>query len=284
MEKENKIPMKFNIWPPKYEPDLEQIKKYAERWELIERIIQKREFSQLPKTDVEIAFSHFEKRQVSDEEKIRLTRELLHKVFGAFVSQKLLSPKNKSEKWILRKHLSTRERLPFYRRVYTRIFSGIKEANIIDLGCGINGLSIKIIEENVEVKKYIGIESVGQLVELVNSYFKKEKIRGRVIHESLFDLKNIKRIILTQKKPRIILLFKMIGPLEAMEDNYSKKLISEISPLADRVVVSFATESMQRRLRFKWKRAWLTSFIENNFRILDDFELGGERYLVFCKK
>ena len=39
--------------------------------EIINKIIQKREFSQLPKKDVEIAFSHFEKREVSDEEKIK---------------------------------------------------------------------------------------------------------------------------------------------------------------------------------------------------------------------
>lgn len=252
--------------------------------EIIEKIIQKKEFSQLPRTDVEIAFSHFARRQVSDEEKIRLTRELLHKVFGAFISQKLLSPKNKSEEWLLRKHLSTRERLPFYRKVYPRIFSGVREASIIDLGCGINGLSIKIMEESVKLKRYLGVESVGQLVDLVNSYFKKEKIKGEIIHGSLFDIDKIKKIIKSQKKPRMILLFKMIGPLEAMENNYSKKLISEISPLAERVIVSFSTESMQRRVRFRWNRKWLTGFIEKNFRILDDFELGGERYLVFCRK
>ena len=53
---------------------------------------------------------------------IKLTRELLHKVFGAFTSQKLLSPKNKNEEWILRKHLSTMERLSYYTKVYERIF------------------------------------------------------------------------------------------------------------------------------------------------------------------
>ncbi|MEX2017049.1 MAG: hypothetical protein WD876_01100, partial [Candidatus Pacearchaeota archaeon] len=74
--------------------------------ELIEKIVEKKEFSQLPATDVEIALSHFEKRQTGDEEKIRLTRELLHKVFSSFTSRKLLSPKNKTEEWILRKHLS----------------------------------------------------------------------------------------------------------------------------------------------------------------------------------
>ena len=111
--------------------------------ELIKKIIQKKEFSQLPKRDVEIAFSHFEKRQTSDEEKIRLIRELLHKVFGAFTSQKLLSPKNKNEEWILRKHLSTRERLPYYSELYKKLLKDFNKFSIIDLGAGVNGFSYK---------------------------------------------------------------------------------------------------------------------------------------------
>ena len=61
--------------------------------EIFKQITKKKEFSQLPKKDVELAFSHFEKRQCSDEEKIRLTRDLLRKVFSAFTSGKLLSLK-----------------------------------------------------------------------------------------------------------------------------------------------------------------------------------------------
>ncbi|MEM3141454.1 MAG: hypothetical protein QXX55_01555, partial [Candidatus Pacearchaeota archaeon] len=61
-----------------------------ENKEIIEKIINKKEFSQLPINDVKLAFSHFKKRKISEEEKIRLTRELLHKVYGAFVSRKLL--------------------------------------------------------------------------------------------------------------------------------------------------------------------------------------------------
>ena len=40
---------------------------------IFEQIIKKKEFSQLPKKDVELAFSHFEKRQCSDGEKIRFS-------------------------------------------------------------------------------------------------------------------------------------------------------------------------------------------------------------------
>src|SRR3990167_1010793 len=107
--------------------------------EIINKIIQKREFSQLPKKDVEIAFSHFEKREVSDEEKIRLTRELLHKVFGAFGSQKLLSIKEKNPEWVLGKHVSTRERIPYYKEIYGKILEDFKgKISVIDLGCGVN--------------------------------------------------------------------------------------------------------------------------------------------------
>ena len=290
--------------------------------ELIKKIIQKKEFSQLPKRDVEIAFSHFEKRQTSDEEKIRLIRELLHKVFGAFTSQKLLSPKNKNEEWILRKHLSTRERLPYYSELYKKLLKDFNKFSIIDLGAGVNGFSYKFFVDAMPlprptpdpaqtfIKKillprsrspaprspchcltlplnypeYIAIESVGQLVELMNNYFKENKISGVAYHESLFNLKKIKKIILETKKPRIIFLFKVLDSLEMLERDYSKKLLKEIAPLADKIVVSFATRSMIKRKKFKVERHWILDFIKENFKVLDDFELGGERYICFEKK
>src|SRR3989344_3942806 len=194
--------------------------------ELLQKITQKKEFSQLPKKDVEIAFSHFEKREVSDEEKIKLTRELLHKVYGAFTSQKLLSPKNKSEEWILRKHLSTRERLPYYSELYKKLLKDFNKFSVIDLGAGVNGFSYKYFRKKVN---YIAIESMGQLVDLMNFYFKENKISGVAYHESLFNLKKIKKIILETTKPRIIFLFKVLDSLEMLERDYSKKLLKEIA-------------------------------------------------------
>ena len=69
-----------------------------------------------------------------------------------------------------------------------------------------------------------------------------------------------------------------------LKKNYSKELLLEISPLVERVVVSFATESFNKRTRFKVKRYWLINFIQENFKITDDFEIGGERYIVFENK
>ena len=71
--------------------------------------------------------------------------------------------------------------------------------------------------------------------------------------------------------------------MEILDRNYSKKLIIEISSLVDEIVVSFATRSMVKRKKFFANRKWIIDFIKENFKIIDDFELGGERYTVFEK-
>ncbi|MGA2130409.1 MAG: hypothetical protein ABSG05_02225 [Candidatus Pacearchaeota archaeon] len=250
--------------------------------ELYQKIVSKKEFSQLPEEDVEKAFSHFEKRQTSEEEKIRLTRELLHKVFGAFLSKKLLSLKSKDEEWILRKHLSTRERLEFYNELYKKLLKGLgKKISVIDLGAGVNGFSYKMFKKVGFDVNYIGVEAIGQLVNQMNKYFKKNLLNAKAIHLSLFNLGKLREIISKTKTSRVIFLFKVVDSLEMLDRDYSKNLILETSKLADRTVVSFATESMIKRKRFAAKRTWLIDFLEKNFEILDDFEIGHERYIVF---
>ena len=213
--------------------------------EILKKITQKKEFSQLPENDVEMAFSHFERRQTTDEEKIKLTRDLLRKVFSVFTSLKILSLKNKDEEWILRKHVSTRERLPYYEEIYKRILKGLdKKINITDLGAGINGFSYKYFKKFKLDVNYIGVEAIGQLVDLMNFYFKKEKIQGKAIHLSLFELEKIKKLIKEQKGQKIIFLFKTLDSLEMLERDYSIKFLNEIIPLGDRIIVSFATRSI----------------------------------------
>jgi hypothetical protein len=252
--------------------------------EIIKKIREKREFSQLPEKDIEMAFENFAKRQVSEDEKIGLTKELLRKNFSAFVSPKLLSLKNKEPEWILRKHISTRERLPFYKEIYKRIFSKYKKASVLDLGSGINGFSFNFFKEVGVDVKYTAIESVGQLVDLMNFYFKKNKLNGNAIVLSLFEKNKIKKIIQDEKKPRIIFLFKVIDALENIKRDYSKELISELMPLVDNFVLSFPTRSLGNRKTFGAKRTWILDFVKNNFEILDNFEIGGENYLVFSKR
>ncbi len=248
---------------------------------ILDEIRKKREFSQLPEIDIKMAYEQFEKKQITDDEKIKLTKELLRKIFSAFVSKKLLSPKNKDPEWILRKHISTKERMPFYKEIYKRIFREIKKASVIDLGAGINGFSYKFFKEEELEIDYTAIESVGQLVELMNFYFKKNKLNGKSFHLSLFESEKVKKIILKEKKPRIIFLFKVIDALESLKRDYSKELIQNLSKISDKIVVSFPTKSLGSRQKFKANRNWISEFIYENFIVSDDFELGGERYLIF---
>lgn len=244
--------------------------------ETYEQITSKKDFSKLLKLDVEKAFEHFEKRQVSREEKIRLTRDLLRKVFSAFTSKKLLSLKDKDPEWILNKHLSTKERLPFYDELYSRIVN--EGETVWDLGAGINGFGYDHLPKGVY---YRGVEAMGQLVDLMNYYFKTRGLQAMALHESLFNLGKIKKYLSQSKGTKVVFLFKTIDSLEMLERDYSKEFLKEIVPLVDRVVVSFATRSLIRKTKFKAKRTWLINFIKDNFKVLDEFELGNEKYIVF---
>lgn len=250
--------------------------------ELIEKITRKKEFSQLPERDIELAFKKFDKEIYSDEEKFKLTRDLLRKVFSAFTSRKILSLKSKNEEWILEKHLSTRERFFNYGEIYSRILDGIgRKLSVVDLGAGVNGFSYNYFKKIGFNVNYTAIESMGQLVNLTNNYFEDKKLNAKAVHLSLFELHELKKIIKKIRKPRIIFLFKIIDSLEMLERNYSKKLILEMSLLCDKIVVSFPTRSMVKRKKFNAKRNWIINFIKENFRILDIFEFGDERYFVF---
>jgi hypothetical protein len=69
-----------------------------------------------------------------------------------------------------------------------------------------------------------------------------------------------------------------------MDRNYSKELINNIAPLSDRIVLSFATRSLGSRKKFSVQRGWILKYINENFQVLDDFDVGGERYIVFKDK
>jgi hypothetical protein len=253
-----------------------------ERKELIEKIMQKPELRDIPPEDAEMALSMCAKKEMPEEEQIRCAREILHRAYGAFGSRKLLSPRDKKERgteWILKKHLSTRERIPYYSGIYKRIIGDFK-GTVFDLGAGVNGFSAGFIPK----AKYVAVEGIGQLVRLMNDYFSKEKMNARAVHMSLFNLDSVKKMIKKEKGKKIILMFKVLDSLEMMKRDYSKKLLSDITPLADKVIVSFATRSMISRKPFRAKRNWIIDFIKGKFNVTDEFEIGGEKYICFAQK
>ncbi len=148
------------------------------------------------------------------------------------------------------------------------------------MGAGINGFSCNFFKRiKVEVD-YTAVESVGQLVDLMNYFFEKNKLNAKAFHLSLFEKYKIKKIIEKQKRPRIVFMFKIIDALEKIKTDYSKELILEIAPLVDKFVLSFSTKSFGGK-KFFANRNWILDFIKNNFDIVEDFEINGERYIIF---
>ena len=132
---------------------------------------------------------------------------------------------------------------------------------------------------------YTAIEAVGQFVDLMNLFFKKSNLtqKARAYHLSLFNDREIKKVIGKTKKPRVALMLKIVDSLEKLERDYTKNFLIRINPFFQRFVLSFATESWTRRKKFYVQRNWLIDFIKENWQLTDDFVFSGERYLVFEK-
>ncbi|MFZ5955128.1 MAG: hypothetical protein ACOYT4_01780 [Nanoarchaeota archaeon] len=247
--------------------------------DVIKKIKEKKEFSQIP-DDIILRVLNLNKvKNLDERSQIKEARSLLRKIFSAFLTNKVLSGKlNASE--ILKKHYSSKYR--DYETVYKRILDN--EKTIVDLGAGVNGFSYPEILKFSKAK-YIGIEAIGQLVDLMNNYFIQNNVDALAIHEDLFNADNIVKILKSSKKPRVVFMFSIIDALEFLERDYSKQLILQIISETEKIALSFPTESLGKRRRFKAKRFWILNFIEENFKVLDDFELNGERFLIFseCK-
>ena len=283
--------------------------------EILEEIMKKKEFRELPLEDVELVYSKIsEEEDLTVIEKIKMTRDLLRKMYTAFASDKLLNVKDKDAEWFLRKHISTAERIGFYDEIYSKIIrdaapseerkqvllsSASQYITVFDFGCGINGFSYEHLKPFGKVH-YVGTEPVGQLCDLQNNWFSKNGFNGQVEKLSLFNLQgNIELVkkftsqgrrltrasdVIGNEPLRVAFFFKVLDSLEMLKRDYSKEVLLEIVPLVDRVAVSWATKSLRARKSFYSQRKWLSDFIKENFKVLEEFDAGAEHYVVFSKK
>ncbi len=255
--------------------------------EIIRKIMKKKEYSQLPFVDVKRVLEKFQTKELSDSERVKLVRRFLMENYSSFGSRKILVKQNPKKEWVLKKHLSTRERFSSYKEIYERVLEGLpkdKKLSVVDLGCGVNGFSYEFFKEAGFRVGYVGVEAIGQFVKKTNAFFERKNIQGRVFHESLMNLEKVLHIVKKTKKPRVVFLLKVIDSLESLERNYSKKLILSLREDVERFVVSFPLKSMVKRDKIWAKRTWFLRFLKHNFKLLRDFEIAEERFLIFENK
>ena len=233
--------------------------------------IKRKRFSGLPDSLIEMAL-----KKAKDDEKE--AKAILRKYFGVFLTNKVL--KADDEK-ILRMHISSKNR--HYKELYKKIFNK-KAKSVIDIGCGVNGFSYSILFEEAGRINYVGIEAIKQLVDKMNKFFDSRGYCAKAIWGDVFDFDKIKKIVKNSEKPAVIFMFNLIDALEFFAKDSSQKLINEISHDSDRIVLSFSLKSLSGKKRFEAQRKWIIHFIEDNFEILDDFEISGERFLIFKNK
>jgi hypothetical protein len=232
----------------------------------------KREFSDLPDTIVERAL----KDSKGD---IKQARAFLRKYFGVFLTNKVI--KGIGEE-VLESHISSRKRDYdiFYKSIFDIIGKNFR--CVFDLGCGVNGFSYFYLRKYLGGVKYLGIEASGQLVDNMNSFFKAEGFDASAIKEDLMDLDSLKPIFKKCSGKKVAFLFQLVDALENLEKNFSKKFILEVSKGCKVIVLTLPVESLSGKTRFEVNRKWIVDFLEENFEILGDFKLFGER--ILCLK
>jgi len=242
---------------------------------VIEEIKAKREFSKLPDSIVERAAEIF-KGDVKE------SRALLRKYFGVFLSNKVLKGKGD----LLRMHMSSKKRN--YEKFYKEIFFGVGNfSSIIDLGAGANGYSYTYLREVFGDINYLAVEASGQLVDNMNRFFDMNHFSGRAVQGDLMDLKFVSSVLKKFSGKKIIFMFQVIDALENLEKDFSKKFLLNLSKQLteeDLIVLTFPMESLGGRKKFAVQRKWLVDFLEENFLIMKDFKMFGERILVVKDK
>ena len=237
----------------------------------------KREFRGLPDSVVKMALD-------LNNWEVKGARSLLRKYYGVFLTNKVLKGHAKS---ILKDHRSSKNR--DYTFVYGEIFKKRKKFDyLIDLGCGVNGFSIKDGCAK-QIVNYLGFEASNDLVRSTNEFFEKEGIgkSAKVIWGDLFDMEKLRSIIKLCSGSKVIFLFQIVDALEGLKKNYSKDVLRMIRDLVsgrDLIVLSVSLKSLGNGRNFNSKRVWLKSFLKEEFEILNEFSTGFEHFYLFRKK
>lgn len=218
---------------------------------------------------------------------VKEIRKKLREIYGVFIKkdfskrEKLLEELNKdNEDEILTKimelHQSTKERLPYYREIYEEIFKITgKPKRIIDLACGINPLSYPWMNTDAE---YFASDISEKDMEFLNSFFKKENIKGKAKRIDLVE--EIKEI--DNEKADICFLFKALDSFEARKKHISKKIIENLK--TKWIVISFSKVSIGGNKTIdKNKRNWVRRFLKNEGFEITEFEVPNEVFIIAKK-
>lgn len=217
------------------------------------------------------------KRNKIFKEIVKEIRKELHRIYGVYqvkkqwkkdeLLNKLKLAKNLSEvknisREILKLHSSSRERLNYYRAIYSRIFKIIKPNKIIDLACGLNPCSLILSDFKGDLFCY---DISKNDVKFLNEYFKivkKYDINGKAL------LKDIRKEF-NFERADVCFLFKFLDILENKKEFFNN-LIKNLK--CKYLVVSFSKKTISLKKMKITERKWFLNLLEKlnlDYQIID---------------
>ncbi|MFH1589787.1 MAG: hypothetical protein ABIB43_04440 [archaeon] len=248
------------------------LKRYFQENSALKKILDKKEYN--PRST--------EYKQV-----VKEIRKTLREIYGVFIQKgyskretflEELTKENTDDQIskILNLHQSTKERLPYYKTVYKKLFEITGNPKIIlDLACGLNPVSYPWLKCN---PKYIASDISKKDMVFLESFFSKINVSGLGITIDLVKEQDK----LASLKADVCFLFKTLDSLETRKRNISKNLIEKIN--AKWIVVSFSKVSLGgEKIIEKKKRNWFFNHLKQKNLHYQEFEVPNEYFIVIKK-
>ncbi len=224
----------------------------------------------------------FDDRSSERKELVKMVRRELREVYGVFFTNPLSesererirdNPSDGNLVETMKRHLSTRERLPQYPYLYDHMSSWFGSyESIIDIGCGYNPLSIPVFNQGKSVQI---IDISRDELEFLESILNQRKI---AVNKEIIDVSNQENFSKMFKSGEIrdesgsydvAFCFKLLDSLETKNRGISSQLLQSLQDHTTRgIVVSFARRTVSGRNTIDAERDWFYDALED----LDRFE------------
>ena len=211
---------------------------------------------------------------------VKKVRAVLRRQFGAFKNPEidnagLIAKKNYYS--IMMSHLSSKERMPYYKEVYEKIFRTTgNPKSIIDLGCGFNPLSIEYM--GYFPKKYLALDINSNDLAIIQEYFNQKKINGSV---KVFDATNLENYDFVEKFD-LCFAFKVF---EILEKTKSHRLTEEIVKKipSETIIASFSTKTLSNAPNKRKRRVWFEVMSKRLGYSIESFSIPNEIFYILKK-
>jgi 16S rRNA (guanine(1405)-N(7))-methyltransferase len=141
---------------------------------------------------------------------------------------------------LMRRHASTRERLPILETFYQQVFAGLPPVrSLLDLACGLNPLALGWMPL-AQGATYLACDVHGELVDIVAAFLSLTGVDGRA---TVCDL----AAAIPSVPADVALALKLLPVLEQLQRGAALRLLQDTA--AGRIVVSYPTRSLGGRGR-----------------------------------